>query len=86
MNEGLGRAIIAVDDVLMVVQFVDMTHPSQVVAFGISKDSLVLDDPLSNWSAPTCAVVVMHDEVLGSQRVVLHSDVQRASVTSDFDC
>ena len=65
LNEGLGSTVIAVDDVLVVVQFVDMAHPSQVVPFGIGEDTLVLDDPLGDWASTSCAVVVMHDEVLG---------------------
>jgi hypothetical protein len=34
LKERLRGAVIAVDDVLVVVQFVDMAHPSEVVAFG----------------------------------------------------
>ena len=85
MNERFGRTVIAVDDILVVVQFVDVAHPSQVVAFGIGEDPLVLDDPLGDWASTSCAVVVMHDEVLGAQRVVLDTDVYRAAVATDFN-
>ena len=34
LKERFGRTVIAVNHVLVVVEFVDMAHPSQVVAFG----------------------------------------------------
>ena len=86
MNEGLGSTVIAVDDILVVVQFMHMAHPCEVVAFGIGKDALVLDDTLGDWPSTSCAVVVMHDEVLGPQRVVVYPNIQRAAVPTDFDC
>ena len=85
MNEGLGLTVIAVDDVLMVVQFMDVTHPREVVAFGIGEDALVLNDPLGDWASPPCAMKIMHDEVLASQRVVVYPDVQRAAVATNFN-
>ena len=85
MNEGFCSTVIAVDDILMVVQFVDMAHPSQVVPFGIGKDALVLDDTLGDWASTSCAVVVMHDEVLGPQRVVVYPNIQRATVPTNFN-
>ena len=60
---------------LVVVQFMDVAHPSQVVAFGACEHPLVLDHTLGNWASTSCTVVVMHDEVLGPQRVVVYPNV-----------
>jgi len=85
LNERFGSTVIAVDDVLMVVKFVDVAHPCEVVAFGIGKDALVLDDTLGDWPSTSCAMKIMHDEVLGPQRVVVHPNIQRAAVAANFN-
>jgi hypothetical protein len=42
----VSRTNIAVDDVLVVIKFVNVALPSAVVALNACKDALVLDDPL----------------------------------------
>jgi hypothetical protein len=46
----VGISHIAVDDVLMVIKFVNVALPSAVVAFNACKDALVLDDSLGYGS------------------------------------
>ena len=63
----------------------DVAHPREVVAFGACEHPLVLDDALRDWPSTSCAVVVMHDEVFGPQRVVVYPDVQRAAVATKLN-
>ena len=86
MNERFGLAVIAVDDVLVVIKFMDVAHPRQVVAFGGCKEALVLDDALGNWAATSCTVVVVAHEVHATDVVVQYSNVQRSAVAANLNC
>jgi hypothetical protein len=66
---------ISVDDVLVVIEFVDVALPSAVVAFNARKDALVLDDSLGYGSTAPGAVIVVHNEVAAMVRVVNHLEV-----------
>jgi hypothetical protein len=66
---------IAVDDVLVVIKFVNVALPSAVVALNARKDALVLDDSLRYRSTAPGAVIVVHNEVAAMVRVVNHLEV-----------
>jgi hypothetical protein len=76
---------IAVDDVLMVVEFVNVALPSAVVAFNACKDPLVLDDSLGYGSTAPGAVIVVHDEVAAMVRVVNHLEIKHPAIAPDLN-
>jgi hypothetical protein len=76
---------IAVDDVLMVVEFVNVALPSAVVALNARKDALVLDDSLGYGSTAPGAVIVVHNEVAAMVRVVNHLEVKHPAIAPDLN-
>jgi hypothetical protein len=76
---------ISVDDVLMVVEFVNVALPSAVVAFNGGKDALVLDDSLRYRSTTPGAVVIVHHEVAAMVIVVNHLKVKHPAIAPDLN-
>ena len=76
---------IAVDDILMVIKFVNVALPSAVVAFNARKDALVLDDSLRYRSTTPGAVIIVHDEVAAMVRVVNHLKVKNPTIAPDLN-
>jgi hypothetical protein len=81
----VGISHITVDDVLMVVEFVNVALPCAVVAFNARKDALVLDDSLGYGSTTPGAVIVVHDEVAAMVRVVNHLEVKDTTIAPDLN-
>jgi hypothetical protein len=81
----VGISHITVDDVLMVIKFVNVALPSAVVAFNACKDALVLDDSLGYGSTTPRAVVIVHDEVAAMVRVVNHLEVKDTTIAPDLN-
>ncbi len=69
----------------MVVQFVNVAHPSQVVAFGPGKEPLIVNYSARNRASPTMPMKIMHYEVDSTDCIVQHSDVNGSSVTSNLN-
>ena len=63
-----------------------MAHPSQVVAFGSRKLTLVVNYSAADRTPPTMTMKIMHYEVDSTDCIVQHSDVNGSSVATDFDC
>jgi hypothetical protein len=76
---------ITVDDVLVVVEFVNVTLPSAVVAFNARKDALILDDSLGYGSTAPGAVIVVHHEVAAMVVVVNHLEVKHPAIAPDLN-
>jgi hypothetical protein len=81
----VGISHIAVDDVLMVVEFVNVALPSAVVAFNACKDALVLDYSLGYGSTAPRAVIVVHHEVATMVVVVNHLKVKHPAIAPDLN-
>jgi hypothetical protein len=81
----VSRTNIAVDDVLVVIKFVNVALPSAVVALNACKDALVLDDSLGYGSTAPGAVIVVHDEVAAMVRVVNHLEVKNPAIAPDLN-
>jgi hypothetical protein len=76
---------ISVDDVLVVIKFVNVSLPSAVVALNACKDPLVLDDSLGYRSTAPGAVIVVHNEVAAMVRVVNHLKVKDTAIAPDLN-
>jgi len=76
---------ISVDDVLVVIKFVNVALPSAVVAFDGCEDALVLDDSLGYRSTAPGAVIVVHDEVAAMVRVVNHLEIKNPAIAPDLN-
>jgi hypothetical protein len=81
----VSRTNIAVDDVLMVIKFVNVALPSAVVALNACKDPLVLDDSLGYGSTAPGAVIVVHNEVATMVRVVNHLEIKNPAIAPDLN-
>jgi hypothetical protein len=81
----VGISHISVDDVLVVVEFVNVALPSAVVAFDARKDPLILDDSLGYGSTAPGAVIVVHDEVAAMVIVVNHLEVKNPTIAPDLN-
>jgi hypothetical protein len=81
----VGISHIAVDDVLMVVEFVNVALPSAVVAFNACKDALILDDSLGYGSTAPGPVVIVHNEVAAMVRVVNHLEIKHPAIAPDLN-
>ena len=62
-----------------------MAHPSQVVAFGSRKQSLVVNYSAADRTPPTMTMKIMHYEVDPTDGVMQNSDVNGSSVPTDFN-
>jgi hypothetical protein len=76
---------ISVDDVLVVIKFVNVSLPSAVVALNACKDPLVLDDSLGYRSTAPGAVIVVHNEVAAMVRVVNHLEIKNPPIAPDLN-
>jgi hypothetical protein len=76
---------IAVDDVLVVIKFVNVALPSAVVALNARKDPLILNDSLRYRSTAPRAVIVVHNEVAAMVRVVNHLEVKNSTIAPDLN-
>ena len=85
MKNLVGISHIAVDDVLMVIKFVNVALPCAVVAFDACKDALVLDDSLGYSSTAPGAVIVVHNEVAAMVGVVNHLEVKHPAIAPDLN-
>jgi hypothetical protein len=85
LQDLVSRTNIAVDDVLVVIKFVNVALPSAVVAFNACKDALVLDDSLGYGSTAPGAVIVVHNEVAAMVRVVNHLEVKHPAIAPDLN-
>jgi len=85
LQDLVSRTHISVDDVLVVIKFVNVALPSAVVAFNACKDALVLDDSLRYRSTTPGAVIVVHDEVATMVRVVNHLEIKNPAIAPDLN-
>jgi hypothetical protein len=81
----VGISHIAVDDVLVVIEFVNVALPSAVVALNACKDALVLNDSLGYGSTAPRAVVIVHHEVATMVVVVNHFEVKHPAIAPDLN-
>jgi hypothetical protein len=81
----VSRTHISIDDVLVVIKFVNVALPSAVVAFDACKDALVLDDSLGYGSTAPGAVVIVHNEVAAMVRVVNHLEIKNPAIAPDLN-
>jgi hypothetical protein len=81
----VSRTHISIDDVLVIVEFVNVALPSAVVALNACKDALVLDDSLGYGSTAPGAVIVVHDEIAAMVRVVNHLEIKNPAIAPDLN-